>query len=95
MAGLFGAGHSSEMQVLGTMKDGQSCVISGPARGGALKGRRLLRLISQKNGPDRETAHLNSPRLKLLGQCDGLGAKRFVCDRRSIAGGIGCASNPM
>lgn len=36
LAGLLGAGHSSEMQVLVTMKDGKSCVISGPAKGVAL-----------------------------------------------------------
>ena len=30
---LLGAGHSSEMQVIVTFKDGRSCVISGPAKG--------------------------------------------------------------
>ena len=36
LAGLLGAGHSSEMQVLITFKDGRSCVISGPAKGVSL-----------------------------------------------------------
>lgn len=36
LAGLLGAGHSNEMQVLVSFKDGRSCVISGPAKGVSL-----------------------------------------------------------